>query len=414
LVQLKSSIGYFSTHAWWRIVALLLLTIGMDKFHRGYGTIRAFLLVGVAALVATSLQSIPAAVRSEPHRWLMRIVALLLAAHVVYCGVRLYVGHVGPIGAVTLTAAQMLARGENPYTANIDLDPIVEVGPTFGGYKYLPVMPIVYMPLGLIFGNHGMILTNFLLDLAAALLIFLAARRDGGRTAGLIATAAYLSLPLVFGMVYAISVTDLVPVTFLLGSVLVNDRRPFTGGLLLGLSVSSKLLPGLAAAPACIPNRGRSAFCLGIATGLLPVLLAFVMAPHAFIENIVRFNMARPVWSTSWLYGQPAWVSEASRVLFGLAWLGLAVFAARYATRVTVRSGMVVLLLVAVLLAGPQMEQNYNLWWIPFLCIVLAVSTDLKRKELKMAENGDAVFRQSPALISRTTSDAPAAHSANL
>jgi hypothetical protein len=325
-------------------------------------------------------------------------------AHAIYGGVRLYVGHVGPIGAVTLTAVQTLAHGGNPYTENIDLDPITEAGATFGGYKYLPVMPVVYMPLGLIFGNHGMILTNFLLDLVTALLIFLVARREGGRTAGLIATAAYLSLPVVFGMVYAISVTDLVPVTLLLGSLYLNDRRPFTGGLLLGLSVSSKLLPGLAAAPACIPNRGRGVFCAGFMTGLLPALLALISAPHAFIENIIRFNMVRPVWSTSWLYNQPVWVSEVSRAVFGLMWAGLAIFAVRYAKRGAMRSGVAVLLLVAVLLAGPIMEQNYNLWWIPFLCIALAVSTVSESEELKMTEWN--VFRF--PVTSKTSPDAPA------
>jgi hypothetical protein len=407
LRQVTYSIAHFLSH--WRIAALWLVTIGMDKFHRGYGTIRAFLLIGVAALAVLGVRSAPAILRAFPNRWLTRhalflLVALLLTVHLIYCGVRLYVGHVGPIGAVTLAAAQTLAHGGNPYTVNIDLDPIVEVGATFGGYKYLPVMPIVYMPLGLIFGNHGMILTNFLLDLMMALLIYLAARRDGGRTAGLIATAAYLSLPLVFGMVYAISVTDLVPVTLLLGSLYLSDRNPFTGGLLLGLSVSSKLLPGLAAAPACIPSRKRGVFCLGFMTGLLPALLALVSAPHAFIENIIRFNMVRPVWSTSWLYNQPVWVSDVSRIVFGLLWAGLAIFTASYAKRGTVRCGAAVLLLVAVLLAGPIMEQNYNLWWIPFLCIVLAVSTVSESDELKRAEWN--VFRF--PVTSRTASDAPA------
>lgn len=373
--RVKYFVEPFLARGWWRIIALWLLTLGMDTFYRGYGTIRAFLLVGVAALAVTCLRLIPVTVGSEPHLWLTRLVTVLLLAHVVYCGARLHDGHIGPIGAVTLEAAQLLARGENPYTANLDHDPIVEVGPAFGGYKYLPVMPLVYLPLGLIFGKHGMLLTNLLLDFAAAALIFLAARRDGDRTAGLIATAAYLSLPLVFAMLYAISTTDLVPVTLLLGSILANDRRPFTSGLLLGLSVASKLLPGLAAMPACMPQRGRCPFSLGFAAGLVPALLAFLSTPRAFLDNIVRFNFIRPVWSTSWLYGQPPWVSEASRVVFGLIWIGLAVFAVSHATRVSGRSNVIVLLLVAVFLAGPMMEQNYNLWWIPFLCVALAART---------------------------------------
>ena len=156
-------------------------------------------------------------------------------------------------------------------------------------------MPLVYAPLGLTLGNHGMLLTNLLLDLATAALVFAAARREGGRAAGLIAAAAYLSLPLVFGVLYAKGVTDLVPVTLLLGGLLANERRPFVAGLLFGLSVSSKLLPGLAALPACIPQRGRGVFSLGFVAGLLPTLLAWLSAPRAFVDNILRFNSIRPV-----------------------------------------------------------------------------------------------------------------------
>jgi hypothetical protein len=366
----------FFARASWPIVTFWLLTSGMDTFQWGYGAIRALVLVGIAALATTFLQLIPAIERSKPRRWLTRVVTILLLAHVFYCGVRLHnVTHLADIGATTLTAVQMGARGENPYTANLDDNAIAAVGPEFGGFKYLPVMPLVYAPLGLMVGNHGMLLTNLLLDLATAALIFFAAQRDGGQTAGLTAAAVYLLLPLVFGWLYAKGATDLVPVVLLLGSIIENKRRPLASGLLLGLSVSSKLLPGLAAMPACIPHRGRAAFCLGFAAGLLPTLLAWITAPRAFLDNIVRFNFARPADTSSWLCDLPPWISEVSLVAFGLVWLGLAVFALRYATRVTTRCSLVVLLLVAVLLAAAAMHQNYNLWWIPFLCVGLAVRT---------------------------------------
>jgi uncharacterized membrane protein len=215
-------------------------------------------------------------------------------------------------------------------------------------------------------------LTNLLLDFATAALIYAAARREGGRAAGLTAAAAYLSLPLVFGVLFAKFATDLVPVSLLLGSMLAGERRPLLAGLLLGLSVSSKPMPGLAALPACIPLRGRASFGLGFAVGLLPTLLAWISAPRAFTDNIVRFNAVRPVDMTSWMWGLSAQVSEISRGALVLVWLVLAIFSVRYVTRLTTRSSMVVLLLVAVMLAGPALHQNYMLWLIPFLCVALA------------------------------------------
>jgi uncharacterized membrane protein len=272
---------------------------------------------------------------------------------------------------------------ENFYTSDIDHVAKHEVGLAFGGYKYLPMMPLVYGPLGLTLGNAGMLLTKLLLDFAIAALIFVAARRDGGRAAGLIAVAAYLSLPLVFGVLYAKFATDLLPVSLLLGSVFAGERRPLLAGLLLGLSVSSKLLPGLAASPACVPLRGRGSFGLGFAVGLLPTLVAWFSAPRAFIDNIVLFNALRPVDTSSWMWGLAPQASGVSRLAFALVWLALAIFAVRYATSVTTRSSLVVLLLVTVMLGGPTVHQNYILWLIPFLCIALAVTGVSNRLELR-------------------------------
>jgi hypothetical protein len=370
----------FSAHAWVPIIGMWVLTFGIHTFQWGhwYGAIRAVLLIGIAALALMCVRALPTIDGPEPRRWLVGVVTVLLLAHALYLVARLdhlnRFKHLPDIAATTLAAARAAVRGENPYTMAIDYIAIDQVGPAFGGYKYLPVMPFVYAPLGLTIGNAGMLLTNLLLDFVTVASIFVAARRDGGRAAGLIAVALYLSLPLVFGVLYAKAATDLVPVSLLLGSVLASERRPHLAGMLLGLSVSSKLVPGLAALPACIPLRGRGQFGLGLVIGLLPMLLAWFSAPRAFIDNIVRFNTIRTLDWTSWMWNLSPQVIEVSRVALGLVWLTLAVFAIRYATNVTTRSSLIVLLLAPVMLAGPALHQNYNLWWIPFLCIALAVS----------------------------------------
>jgi len=330
----------------------------------------------------------------EPRRWFAGVVIALLLAHALYFVVRLNLltdsKPLPDVAATTLAAAQTAARNQNFYTTAIDHVAKREVGPAFGGYKYLPVMPLVYGPLGLTLGNAGMLLTNLLLDFATAALIFLAARRDGGRAAGLLAVAAYLSLPLVLGVLYAKFATDLLPVLLLLGSLLANERRPLFAGLLLGLSVSSKLLPGLAALPACVPPRGRGAFGLGFAVGLLPTLIAWFSAPRDFIDNIILFNALRPVDTTSWMWGLAPQVSEVGRMAFALLWLVLAIFAVRYATSVTTRSSLIVLLLVTVMLGGPAVHQNYILWLMPFLCIALAVTAQKASQEPQYFKGRDA------------------------
>ena len=384
---MNSFVRHFSARAWWPIIVMWLLIFGFHELPWGHGAIRAVLLIGIAALAILCVRAPPMMEGSEPRRWIAGVVIVVLLAHAGYFVARLNCTHDGEplpdIAGTTLAAVQTAARGENPYTAPIDEVARHEVGPAFGGYKYLPVMPLVYGPLGLMLGNVGMLLTNLLLDFTTAALIFVAAHRDGGRAAGLIAAAVYLSLPLVFGVVYAKFVTDLLPVSLLLGCLLAGERRPLLAGLLLGLSVSSKPLPGLAALPACIPLRGRGSFGLGFAVGLLPTLVAWFSAPRAFIDNIVLFNAVRPLDWSSWMWGLPPQVSDVSRVGFGLVWLVLAIFAMRYATRVTTRSGLVVLLLVPVMLGGPAVHQNYILWLIPFLCVALAVMGRADRLELR-------------------------------
>lgn len=354
------------------MAAFWLLMEGMLAFYWQWGGLRAVLFIGIAALALWSLSGSSTIERSALPAWLGSLVAALLAAHVIFCIARLFhPPHLADIGATTLAAVQSLAQGINPYTANIDHAATEQYGMAFAGYKYLPVMPLVYAPLGLLFAERGVLLTNFLLDLAIAGLVYRLATRNGGRVVGLMACAAYLSLPIVLSLIYAKGVTDLAPVALLLAGMLVGERRPFIAGLLTGLSISSKLMPGIAALPACLPARGRISFLLGFGLGLLPAVLAWASAPNAFVDNIIRFNAVRFPDTSSWMLGVGPGPGAAITATMGVAWLALALFSLRRPAPLTLRCSLVVLLISVVILGGPVMHQNYHLWWIPFLCIAL-------------------------------------------
>ena len=359
------------------IIAFWLLALGLLFIVWDHAYLRAAMLAGEAALALWALSRKSAGLplvgeAAPPRSQLIALTAFLALTHGVYCGARLvHVEHLPDIAATTLAATQMAANGQNPYRANIDEVSLAEVGPGYGGYKYLPVMLVIFAPLGLTLHEHGLLLTNLALDLACAAMIYWLARREAGREAGLIAASLYLSLPLVLSALYAKGYTDLAPVALLLASLLSRQSQPLLSGLLCGLSISAKLLPGLAAVPAYIPGQARAHFGLGLALGLIPALLAFASAPQEVFDNIIRFNLIRPMDSSSWMIGASELARQTGRVALGLASAAAALFCLRAANRPAQQCALIALLLFCIILAGPTAHQNYLLWPLPFLCVAM-------------------------------------------
>jgi hypothetical protein len=159
-----------------------------------------------------------------------------------------------------------------------------------------------------------------------------------------------------------------------------GEAFPFLSGLLVGVSVSTKILPALALvplfAPAVNPLRDRNGarFWLGLVCGCLPTLVFFAWSPADFISNVVFFNLSRPVDSTSWLDGLAAWWRQVAAAMALLVVAGAALF--RWARRPGPRGRAVLILVVIVgmTLLGPANHGNYQLWWIPWMSVVLAFS----------------------------------------
>ncbi len=366
----------------WALASFWLLALGLLINVWDNGALRAALLLGVAALAVWLLRQSPAAASLEspatpslesPAPRALKILTLaLLVAHCAYAAVRAsHLTHLPDIAGTTLEALNLAARGSNPYMASIDTVAIEENGPAFGGYKYLPTMLLVFAPLGLSFQHYGMLLTNLTLDLITAALVWLAARRAAGSRAGWAAAAIWLSLPVVYSALFAKLYTDLAPVVLLLGAMLVFEARPAGAGLLFGLSLAAKLLPGLAVAPALLPTRARWRFALGLIAGAAPIGLAWLSAPQAFDDNIIRFNFIRPVDSSSWMQAASPPMQVIGRAAFASAWLVVSALTLRRGGDLARRSALMTLMLLATILAGPVAHQNYLLWWMPFFCIAL-------------------------------------------
>jgi hypothetical protein len=241
-------------------------------------------------------------------------------------------------------------------------------------------MAVTYALAALTGSHQSVILINTVLHVLMAALIFLIARSLAGEVAGALGLVFYLWIRMVPRQLFGPGVTDLAAIVPLVAAWWVAARRPLLGGLLLGISVSMKLVPALALvpviAPAVAPWRCASSrrFWLGLACGSLPTLIYFLWSPADFISNVLLFNLFRPVDSTSWLYQHPEhWRQIATCALIVIVAGGGVV---RWIRRPGPCGQAVLILAVTVglILLDPANHGNYQLWWLPWFSIVLATS----------------------------------------
>jgi hypothetical protein len=373
------------------IAILFWAAIGLVQIlNWGEGTGKAavlFLLLLGGLWLAWRVGRIAPAHNTKAQRWLVVLVALLALTQAGYGVARLQHPRLIDMATTTLAAGQAIVAGENPYTRPIDRDAAgLGIAPQFQGYKYLPVMAAAYLPLGELLGERGVLATNLLLLTAVLWLVFRLAASAVSPQAGWIAVALYLAFPLPAQQVLAKGSTDLVAVLPLLIGLLVLERRAFFAGLCVGLSISSKLFPGVLFIPCLLPvaGAGRGRYALGILVGLLPILPFALASPQALIDNILLFNLLRAPDSTSWLSLAPGAAIWAARAAFAAIAIGVTATIATRAPGIAARCACAAALVLAAILAGPAAHHNYHLWWLPFygvaVAVLLATSADLQKQ----------------------------------
>jgi hypothetical protein len=277
--------------------------------------------------------------------------------------------HLNDIARATQAAVIAVIGGHNPYDVPIDVNPAY---PDYEGYKYTPAMIFIYMPLTLWLGSLGLRLTNLILDAATVILIGYIGWRAFGRIQGVLAAVLYLMLPLIWDNLYREVVTDLAATVPLLAALAAYRTRPGIAGLMIGLSVSAKLLPGLLVLVCCLPPAQRSRYGLAILLGLLPAFAFLLLAPADFLHNIVWFPASRPTDSTTWLHGMSPLVALAARFVFVALFGAVLVIVTRRLADLFERCALCALSILTMLLTGPTIHNNYMIWWIPFFCLMLS------------------------------------------
>jgi hypothetical protein len=355
------------------IFSLVVLALQSVPRGAGWASLAGFAMVVAAlpVLLAAAGQHRASPSRAGNRLLVWGCIAFSLA-QLLFAIVRLLKPKVIDIGQTTLAAIRAVAHGENPYVVPIDLlAGGIPDAASFHGFKYMPMMIVDYAPLCLVLGIGGIVATNIALQAGTAAAIRSIAAESAGRPAGLAAAALYLSVPFVAHQTFTRGVTALAAVLPLLLALRWADRRPALAGLMAGLSISTKLVPGLAVLPCALPAPGgRVRFAVGVLLGLLPIVPFAAQAPEAFVANVLLFNTTRPIDDTSWLLGLPDIVVMMTRAAILALLLAITARVWRRPPSLDQRCALAALVSMAVLAVGPAMHHNYYLWFIPFLAIL--------------------------------------------
>jgi hypothetical protein len=358
------------------------LTVALDGAGWG-GGVRTALLLALAALAAwTSTRA-----RLPTGRVVMGVLGVLLVTLLGLRGadlLRALAGQAQPtvdIGATTIEAVRLWREGIDVYTARLDhaaarFEPGGAGFRSFGGFKYGPAMVWAYAPGVLLAGASGYFVTSALALTATVALAAACAWRTRSIEAALAAAALTLVPTALSRELFVGGVNDVVPVALALGAFLAaSARRPFVTGLLLGLSLGCKLLPGLLLLlPVALTlSNGRRWLAAGLGLALVGCYAtALREAPRELIANLLVYQVVRRPDSTSLVYFLPR-VMRGSVTL--LCWAGLALLAlAPRPARPAIgpEATRFCAILVLFFWGAGAVHGNYLLWLFPFLAIALA------------------------------------------
>lgn len=275
----------------------------------------------------------------------------------------------------TLVAISDFLSGKNPYRLSADLRSVLESGALYWeGYVYMPMMIFLYMPFGVIWHAQGVLATNLLLDLLVVILLCFIGRRIRSWATGFLAAFLYLTVLLIPYELYRTGSTDLAAVVPLLAALLLFGRKPGWVGFFVGLSMATKLFPGILFALGLFSRSRWRSYVTGIIVGFAPFFAFLVASFSDVLTGTVAFNFVRPADPTSWQHGLLMEFGVGARFVFVWVLLNVGVYVWLRQPGVVLRLGLVIVLMLGLLLSSPVNHCNYQLWWLPFYALLVALA----------------------------------------
>jgi len=261
--------------------------------------------------------------------------------------------------------------GNNPYSLPDGIRAQVAAHQEF---IYMPLMLAVYTPLGYWWGAHGVLATNLILDAVVVILLYFLGKHLSTYLAGLLAAFLYLASWLIPFELFQTGVVDLAAVIPLLIALLLFGKRPGWSGFLVGISIATKLFPGVIVLIALLPRKNWQQFLKGMLIGLIPIAVFLIISPIDFIASSVIWALIRPSDATSWLHGLSPVISLGLRLILLITFVATALYVWVRQPRQVVRLGLIVFLLLGMILSSSVNHRNYEVWWIPFYALLAAIT----------------------------------------
>jgi hypothetical protein len=379
-----------------------------EAYDWGHPIVKVSCFAALAAIVAVATLVRP---RGEGGSWgLAELAACGAIAGWSLCHCRDFfpLGPAGvDVGATTEAASVALFRSHvNPYLVEMSR---FGQDHRFWAFKYGPGMVLGYGLAAIWPDGVGLKISNLLYYGATVAMVCVLAAPRGSRlprlpsptTCAFVVALAFVPGRVRFELLQQ-GVIDAFPTLLLVGSLLAVRRQTwFFAGLLVGLSVSAKISPGVFFLLLFVRRDISRRFILGALCGLAPLLAFIAWDARALYDNAFLFHATKSFDSTSLMSVVPRGLHFLFPVLQLLACLGTIAWGQlrRLDVRSIVRRYLVLMTLVEV--TYREMHINHLFWFIPFIILELAwlraPDADTKGAVTRQARPGHAGAQLSPA-----------------
>lgn len=243
------------------------------------------------------------------------------------------------------------------------------------GYKYGPVMLASYVPLVTLMGRGGEYVTHlfFLMAIIAAVAVLLQKHAPEGL---LMACLVLLGQSVLRRDTLLDSDCDLIPTALMMWALVAFQKtRPLAAGALVALTFASKVFPAVFLFPLLLRREYWKAMVVFALVSAMTWGPAIALDGVGVWDNVFRFNIDRPSDSTALIHFVSPTLALVVRVialcLCAFAFWKLVIHAWQPVTFVAFSIG-------AFFLATKVFHNNYIVWWLPVVGVVLGEALSVR------------------------------------